>query len=164
MKNKIKVGCGFDAHRFGSDTNDNNFVVFGGIKIPYQFSLLSHSDGDVVLHALTDALLGTIGAGDIGLHFPPNDHKWCDADSMRFVRYAHELILIKSGDIQNVDITIICESPKILPYREKMQISIASMLHLEVNDVNVKGTTTEKMGFTGRKEGVACQAVVCVMF
>ena len=164
MKNKIKVGCGFDAHRLILEEGEKNLIILGGVKVPYQFNLLAHSDGDVVLQALTDALLGTIGAGDIGVHFPPSDSQWRNADSVKFVQYAHELIIQKGGEINNVDITLICEAPKISSYREEIKLKIASILNIEIDDVNIKGTTTEKMGFTGRKEGIACQVVACVKF
>lgn len=164
MLNKVKVGSGFDAHRFSLESNDENFIMLGGIKILYPYRLLAHSDGDVLLHALTDALLGTIGAGDIGLYFPPDDPKWSGGDSVQFVKFANDLIKKQNGVISNVDITVICESPKISPFREQIQTRVAEILGLDVKDVNIKGTTTEKMGFTGRKEGIACQAVVCVLF
>jgi 2-C-methyl-D-erythritol 4-phosphate cytidylyltransferase/2-C-methyl-D-erythritol 2,4-cyclodiphosphate synthase len=164
MKNKIRVGSGFDAHKFNSTPNEQNFIMLGGVKIPHNYCLLAHSDGDVLLHALTDALFGTIGAGDIGLHFPPTEPKWRNADSVEFIKYAYELIKKQNGSINNVDVTIICEAPKISPFREQIQAKIANILELDILDVNVKATTTEKMGFTGRKEGIACQAVACVAF
>lgn len=161
---KIKVGSGFDAHKFDSQPDDANFLMLGGVKVPHKYKLLAHSDGDLVLHALVDALLGTIGAGDIGLHFPPTDMKWKKEDSTKFVKFAHALVTKAKGTINNVDITVICEAPKISQVREQMQSKIAEMLGLAALDVNIKGTTTEKMGFTGRKEGIACQATVCVAF
>ena len=164
MLNNVKVGSGFDAHRFDSEASDQNFIMLGGIKIPHQYRLLAHSDGDVLLHALTDALLGAIGAGDIGLHFPPTDSKWRNEDSAKFIIFANELIKKEKGVISNVDLTVICESPRLSPFRDQMQERVAEILGLNTKDVNIKGTTTEKMGFTGRKVGVACQAVVCVLF
>ncbi len=164
MLNKVKVGSGFDAHRFGSESSDENFVMLGGVKILHPYCLLAHSDGDVLLHALTDALLGTIGAGDIGLHFSPDDPRWKDQDSVQFINFANDLVKKRKGVVSNVDITVICESPKISPFRDQIQGRVAEILGLDVHDVNIKGTTTEKMGFTGRKEGIACQAVVCVLF
>jgi 2-C-methyl-D-erythritol 4-phosphate cytidylyltransferase/2-C-methyl-D-erythritol 2,4-cyclodiphosphate synthase len=164
MLNNVKVGSGFDAHRFDSEASDQNFIMLGGIKIPHQYRLLAHSDGDVLLHALTDALLGAIGAGDIGLHFPPTDSKWRNEDSAKFIIFANELIKKEKGVISNVDLTVICESPRLSPFRDQMQERVAEILGLNTKDVTIKGTTTEKMGFTGRKEGVACQAVVCVLF
>ena len=164
MLNNVKVGSGFDAHRFDSEASDQNFIMLGGIKIPHQYKLLAHSDGDVLLHALTDALLGAIGAGDIGVHFPPTDPKWHNEDSAKFVKFANDLIKKEKGFISNVDLTIICEAPRITPFRELIQTRVAEILDLDIKNVNIKGTTTEKMGFTGRKEGIACQAIACVLF
>ena len=162
-KMKIKVGMGFDAHKFDLTPDDANFLMLGGVQVPHQYKLLAHSDGDVVLHALVDAMFGAIGAGDIGLHFPPSDNRWKNEDSSKFVEFAYELICKAQGVINNVDITVICEAPKISEVREQMQARIAKMLKLAMIDVNIKATTTEKMGFTGRKEGIACQAVVTVV-
>lgn len=161
---KIKVGSGFDAHKFAAEANENNFVTLGGIRVPHQYKLMAHSDGDLVLHALVDALLGTVAGGDIGLHFPPSDPKWKGYDSSFFLSFANDMVVKAGGKIQNVDITIICEAPKVTPYRNAIQARIAELLNLDVGDVNIKGTTTEKMGFTGRKEGIACQATACVLF
>ncbi len=164
MLNNIKVGSGFDAHRFALESSDQNFIMLGGIKIPHQYKLLAHSDGDVLLHALTDALLGAIGAGDIGVHFPPTDPKWRNEDSTKFVKFANDLIKKEKGFISNVDLTIICEAPRITSFRELIQTRISEILDLDIKNVNIKGTTTEKMGFTGRREGIACQAIACVLF
>ena len=159
---KIKCGSGIDFHRF-KEAKDS-FVMLGGIKIPSDYEIIAHSDGDVVLHALTDAILGTIGAGDIGAHFPPTDMKWKDADSTQFIKHAHSLLLAKGGKINNVDVTIICEVPKIGSHRERIRAQIASILNLSIDDVSIKATTTEGMGFLGRKEGIAAQGLICAEF
>ena len=161
MVGKVKVGIGYDVHRFTEV--DNGMVMLCGIKIPCKYGIIAHSDGDVVLHALTDAILGAISAGDIGIHFPPSDLQWKNADSKQFLRFANKLLLDKGGVINSVDILIICETPKISPHREKFIKSIASILEIPEEDVSVKATTTEKMGFTGREEGIACQAAVCIV-
>ena len=132
--------------------------------MPYYRNLKAHSDGDVVLHALTDAILGTIGEGDIGLHFPPSDPQWKDKDSSFFLRAAIEMLKDKGGTINNIDITIICEEPKLIPLRDQMKAHIASLMNLSDPQVNLKATTTEKLGFTGRREGIACQAIVCAKY
>jgi 2-C-methyl-D-erythritol 4-phosphate cytidylyltransferase/2-C-methyl-D-erythritol 2,4-cyclodiphosphate synthase len=155
-----RIGSGFDAHRFSGEPG---FVILGGIKILHNKTIIAHSDGDLVLHALTDALLGTIAAGDIGQHFPPSDERWKNCDSAEFVRHAHSLIQAKGGQIVNIDITIICERPKVGPYRQQIQESIANILGLQPDQVSVKATTTEKMGFTGREEGIAAQAVASML-
>ncbi len=162
MQYETRVGTGFDAHRFKEPTNANPHVMLCGIAIPYTMTLEAHSDGDVALHALVDALLGTVGAGDIGQHFPPSDPQWKDADSRQFVAYACQLITQAGGRIVNVDITLIGEAPRIGPYRDAMREKVASILAIAANRVNIKATTTEKMGFTGRKEGIAAQAIASI--
>jgi len=160
---KIRVGIGYDAHRF-TESPDGNKVILCGVEIPCKYSIIAHSDGDVALHALTDAILGSISAGDIGIHFPPSDERWKNADSKQFLKFANQLLLDKGGSINNVDLILICEVPKISPHKDKFIKSIASILGISEEDVSVKATTTEKMGFTGREEGIACQAIVCVSF
>ena len=154
----IRTGQGFDVHAFGQGDE----VVICGVKIPHSSSLKGHSDADVGLHALTDALLGAICAGDIGTHFPPSDPKWQDADSEMFLSHAASLVTAAGGKINHVDVTIICEAPKIGPHRAAMTARIAEILRLDLNQVNVKATTTEQLGFTGRREGIAAQAVATV--
>ncbi len=158
---KIKVGIGFDAHKFEKSNNDNH-IILCGIKIPSEFSIQAHSDGDVALHAITDAILGAIGQDDIGFHFPPTDNKWKGVTSEIFVKHALKLVKEAGGKINNVDITIIAETPKITPYRAELRKNLAMILSMNESDVNIKATTTEKMGFTGRKEGIACQALATV--
>lgn len=155
----VRTGQGIDAHRFGPGA----FVTLCGIQVPHDQGLVGHSDADVGLHALTDALLGAIGEGDIGDHFPPTDPKWKGADSTVFLRHAAELVAAKGGRIVNVDVTLICERPKIKPHRQAMRERVAELLALPLDRVSVKATTTEEMGFTGRREGMAAQAVASVL-
>ena len=155
-----RIGQGFDAHRFGP----GDAVMLCGVKIAHDHGLVGHSDADAGLHALTDALLGAAGAGDIGDHFPPTDPKWKGADSGVFLRHAAGLVAAAGGAIVNVDVTLICERPKIKPHREAMRARIAELLALPVERVSVKATTTEQMGFTGRQEGLAAQAVASVQY
>ncbi len=153
-----RVGMGFDVHRLVAGDG----MMLGGIRIPSKFALEGHSDADVVLHALVDALLGTMAAGDIGAHFPPSDAKWKGENSAQFVAHAAALIAAKGAHIIHLDITIICETPKIAPHREAMRLRIASLLNLQPESVSVKATTTEGLGFTGRGEGIAAQVVATV--
>ncbi len=153
---EVRVGSGYDVHAF---TPSKKQVTICGINIPHSAGLEGHSDADVGLHALVDALLGAASEGDIGVHFPPSDAKWKGADSAQFVTYTRDLIRNKGGIIQHVDITIICEKPKITPHREAMRARIAELLELDISRISVKATTTEKLGFTGREEGIAAQAI-----
>ena len=155
---RTHVGSGFDVHRFGP----GDHIMLCGIKIPHSQSLIGHSDADAALHALTDAILGAIGGGDIGQHFPPSDSRWLGASSNVFVEAAAQKVADAGGLIYNVDITIIGEYPKIGPYRENMRKSVASMLGLQSRCVNIKATTTEKLGFAGRQEGLAAQAIASI--
>lgn len=155
---ETRTASGFDVHRFGA----GDHVMLCGIAVPHDYGLLGHSDADVGLHALTDALLGTIGAGDIGSHFPPSEPCWRGAPSDLFVRHAAQLINAAGGRIVNVDVTLICERPKVGAYREAMREHIADLLDLAGTRVSVKATTTEELGFTGRREGIAAQAVASV--
>jgi 2-C-methyl-D-erythritol 4-phosphate cytidylyltransferase/2-C-methyl-D-erythritol 2,4-cyclodiphosphate synthase len=162
------TAMGYDVHRLVphiADTPHPKQVIrLGGIDIPHTHSLLGHSDADVVLHALTDALLGTIAAGDIGQHFPPSDPRFHGMDSSGFVRHALQLVVSKGGELRHVDITIIGEQPKIFPHRAAMQQAIATLLALPPHRVSIKATTTEGLGFTGRKEGIAAHALISVSF
>jgi 2-C-methyl-D-erythritol 4-phosphate cytidylyltransferase/2-C-methyl-D-erythritol 2,4-cyclodiphosphate synthase len=153
-----RAASGFDVHRFGPGTH----VWLCGIKVPHDAGLIGHSDADAGLHALTDALLGTIAAGDIGDHFPPGDERWRGAASDRFLAHAAGLVRERGGIIDHVDVTLICERPKIGPHREAMRARIADILGLAVDRVSVKATTTERLGFTGRQEGIAAQAMASV--
>jgi 2-C-methyl-D-erythritol 4-phosphate cytidylyltransferase / 2-C-methyl-D-erythritol 2,4-cyclodiphosphate synthase len=154
----VRTGTGFDVHKF----TDGDHVILCGIKIPHNQSLSGHSDADVGLHALTDAILGAIGAGDIGSHFPPSDAKWRGANSALFLEHAAKLVLEKTGRINHLDVTLICEEPKIGPHREAMCQRIAEIMVIPVSRVSVKATTSEGLGFTGRKEGIAAQAVATI--
>jgi 2-C-methyl-D-erythritol 4-phosphate cytidylyltransferase/2-C-methyl-D-erythritol 2,4-cyclodiphosphate synthase len=153
-----RIGQGFDAHRFGPGDG----VWLCGVRIAHDRALIGHSDADAGLHALTDALLGAIGEGDIGDHFPPSDPQWKGAASSVFLTHAADLIAARGGRVVNVDVTLICERPKIKPHREAMRARLAELLALPLDRVSVKATTTEAMGFTGREEGLAAQAVASV--
>ena len=154
----IRTATGFDVHKFSA----GSFVTLCGVRVPHDFGLEGHSDADVGLHALTDALLGAIGSGDIGLHFPPSDMKWKGADSTLFLKYAVDLVRGLGGQILNADVTFICERPKIGAHRLAMVEKLAELLGISSSKVSIKATTTEKLGFTGRKEGIAAQACVTV--
>ncbi len=158
----VRCASGFDTHRFGPNPSLDGVVRLCGVDIPFDKTLSGHSDADVGLHALADALLGAIGAGDIGAHFPPDEPEWAGADSGQFVEHAAGLIAARQGRITHVDLTLICEAPKLAPHRAAMVASIAVLLGLEEDRVSVKATTTEKLGFTGRGEGIAAQALVTV--
>lgn len=155
---ETRTAFGFDVHGFAAGTQ----VMLGGVAIPHGQALAGHSDADVALHALTDALLGTIGAGDIGKHFPPSDPQWRGVSSDRFLRYAVDLLEAAGGRIVHLDLTLVCEAPRIGPHREAMVESIARIAGIERDRVSVKATTTEGLGFTGRREGIAAQAVATV--
>ena len=154
----MRVGQGFDVHPFGP----GDHVMVCGVAIPHEVAPIGHSDADVGLHALTDAVLGAIGAGDIGMHFPPSDPRWRGASSDHFLAYAATLVRERGGAIAAVDVTIICERPKIAPYRDRMIERLAEILEISPDRVSVKATTTERLGFTGRGEGIAAQAVATV--
>ncbi|PGH53823.1 bifunctional 2-C-methyl-D-erythritol 4-phosphate cytidylyltransferase/2-C-methyl-D-erythritol 2,4-cyclodiphosphate synthase [Azospirillum palustre] len=154
----VRTGSGFDVHRF----TDGDFVTLCGLRVPHSHGLEGHSDADVGLHALTDAILGALAAGDIGSHFPPTDPRWRGADSAKFLRHAADLVAERGGVIAHADVTIICERPKVGPHRAAMADRIAQILGIEVGRVSVKATTTEQLGFTGRREGIAAQAVATV--
>jgi 2-C-methyl-D-erythritol 4-phosphate cytidylyltransferase/2-C-methyl-D-erythritol 2,4-cyclodiphosphate synthase len=155
---ETRTGGGFDVHRFAP----GDHVRLCGVDMPHNRALLGHSDADAGLHALTDALLGALGDGDIGSHFPPSDPAWRDADSGRFLQYAGGLVAQRGGRIVNLDVTLICERPKIGPHRDAMRARIASLLDIDIGRVSVKATTTEGLGFTGRREGIAAQATATV--
>jgi 2-C-methyl-D-erythritol 4-phosphate cytidylyltransferase/2-C-methyl-D-erythritol 2,4-cyclodiphosphate synthase len=153
-----RTGLGFDVHAFAPGEE----LWLGGIRIPNERGLKGHSDADVLLHALTDALLGAIGAGDIGDHFPPSDPQWRGAASSLFIEHARALIEARGGRIDHVDVTLICEAPRIGPHREAMRLSVAALLRLPLERVSIKATTTERLGFTGRGEGMAAQAIATI--
>lgn len=155
---ETRTAFGFDVHGFGA----GNAVMLAGVPIPHGQSLAGHSDADVALHALADAVLGTIGAGDIGQHFPPSDPQWRGASSDRFLRHAVDLLAKQGGRIVHLDLTLVCEAPRIGPHRQAMVARIAEIVGVSPGRVSVKATTTEGLGFTGRREGIAAQAVATV--
>lgn len=156
----IRIGNGFDAHKFSDETNHSDAIILGGVSIPYAKSLLAHSDGDVVLHALCDAILGALALGDIGKHFPDTSDEFKNVDSRILLRHVVVLMKADGYKIQNIDVTIIAQTPKMAPYIGNMKKNIAADLQTDKSNVNIKATTTEGMGFTGRGEGVAVQASV----
>lgn len=151
----IRIGQGFDVHVFG----EGDHVMLGGVRVPHTHGVLAHSDGDVVLHALCDAILGALALGDIGRHFPPSDPQWKDADSRAFLRHCNALIRERGWNVGNADVTVICERPKVGPHAQAMREAIAADLGMALDAVSIKATTTETLGFTGRGEGLAAQAV-----
>ena len=152
----MRIGSGFDVHAFGPGDS----IVLGGVRIPHTRGVVAHSDGDVVLHALCDALLGAAGLGDIGIHFPDTDPMWKGADSRRFVAAVLEMLSVRKLAICNADITLLAQMPRVAPYRLEIRRSLAHMLGITENQVNIKATTTEHLGFIGRNEGLAAQAIV----
>lgn len=154
----IRVGNGFDVHAFA----EGNEITLCGLKIPFSKKLLGHSDADVGLHAITDALYGAIASGDIGTHFPPSDNAWKDAASTVFLKHAVQLVKKLGFKINNIDCTIICEQPKIGPLSNQMKSSVSKIMDLDINRISIKATTSEKLGFTGREEGIAALATATV--
>lgn len=155
----IRVGTGFDVHQLV----EGRPCIIGGVTIPYEKGLLGHSDADVLLHTVSDAVLGALALGDIGKHFPDTDPAYKDADSVKLMEHVWNLAKERGYKLGNVDCTIIAQQPKMLPYIPEMASNIARILEADVSQVNVKATTTEKLGFTGRGEGIAAQAVVCLI-
>ncbi|MCR8923991.1 2-C-methyl-D-erythritol 2,4-cyclodiphosphate synthase [Dasania sp. GY-MA-18] len=155
----MRIGHGYDVHRFA----DGNEIILGGVRIPYEQGLLAHSDGDVLLHALADALLGACALGDIGKHFPDTDAQYAGADSRVLLRHVYQLVQQEGYQLANADITVIAQAPKLSPHTEKMCSHIAADLAVDIKQINVKATTTEKLGFAGRKEGIASHAVVLLV-
>lgn len=155
----IRIGHGFDVHAFG----EARPLIIGGVEVPYHTGFIAHSDGDVALHALTDALLGAMALGDIGKLFPDTDMQYKNADSRGLLREAYRRVQEKGYGVGNVDITIIAQAPKMRPYIDKMRTVIAQDLNCSIEQVNVKATTTEKLGFTGRGEGIATEAVALLV-
>jgi 2-C-methyl-D-erythritol 4-phosphate cytidylyltransferase/2-C-methyl-D-erythritol 2,4-cyclodiphosphate synthase len=154
----VRTGTGFDAHRFGP----GDHVWLCGVKVPHSATLVGHSDADVGLHALTDAILGALGAADIGAHFPPSEERWRGAPSHLFLEHGAELVRKRGGLISHVDVTLICERPKVGPHRELMRARLAEILRIDIGRVSVKATTSDGLGFTGRSEGIAAQAVATI--
>lgn len=155
----MRIGHGYDVHRFG----DGDHITLGGVRIPHRFGLVAHSDGDVVLHALSDALLGAAALGDIGKHFPDTDPQFKGADSRVLLRHVLAQVKGKGWKVGNVDATIVAQAPKMAPHIEAMRAAIAADLEVGIDQVNVKATTTEKLGFTGREEGIAVHAIALLL-
>ena len=156
----IRIGHGFDVHAFDDGLQGVDKVIMGGVAIPYQHGLIAHSDGDVLLHALCDALLGAAALGDIGQHFPDSDPAYKNIDSRSLLRLVYAKLKGLNYGVENADMTIVAQSPKMAPYIDSMRQHIAADLEVNISAINVKATTTEKLGFTGRKEGIAAHAVV----
>lgn len=154
----MRIGQGFDVHAFG----EGDHIMLGGVRVPHDRGVLAHSDGDVVLHALCDAMLGALALGDIGEHFPPSDPRWKGADSTDFLRHCDALLREHGWRVGNADVTVVCERPKVGPHALAMRERIAGVLGVPVDTVSIKATTTETLGFTGRREGIAAQAIVLV--
>jgi 2-C-methyl-D-erythritol 2,4-cyclodiphosphate synthase len=152
---EIRIGHGFDVHAFG----DGDHVMLGGVRVPHARGVLAHSDGDVAIHALCDAMLGALALGDIGRHFPPSDARWKGADSLVFLRHCDGLLRERGWRVGNADVTIVGEAPRVGPHVEAMRAALAGALDAPVDAVSVKATTTERLGFTGRGEGLAAYAV-----
>ncbi len=158
-----KIGSGFDIHRFDNSKNlRKNFIVLGGIKIKASKPLIGHSDSDVLLHAITDSILGVINKGDIGNFFPPSDNKWKNADSSIFLKYASKLLENEQGIINNIDAIIVCEKPKIIDYSKEMKKNIAKILNINEQKISIKGKTSESIGFIGREEGIAAMVSTAI--
>ncbi|WP_419960358.1 2-C-methyl-D-erythritol 2,4-cyclodiphosphate synthase [Psychrobacillus sp. BM2] len=155
----MRIGQGFDVHEFA----ENRPLIIGGIEIPYERGLIGHSDADVLLHTITDAALGAIGEGDIGRHFPDTDPDFKDADSAKLLEYIWKLVDARGYKLGNIDCTIIAQKPKMAPYIETIRTRVAELLQADVSQVNVKATTTEKLGFTGREEGIASMATILLL-
>jgi 2-C-methyl-D-erythritol 2,4-cyclodiphosphate synthase len=155
----MRIGHGYDVHRFA----EGDFITLGGVRIPHKFGLLAHSDGDVVLHAVSDALLGAAALGDIGKHFPDTDPQFKGADSRVLLRHVLAVVVQKGWKVGNVDATIVAQAPKMAPHIDAMRELIAADLSVELDQVNVKATTTEKLGFAGREEGIAVHAVALLL-
>ena len=151
----VRIGHGFDVHAFG----DGDHIMLGGVRIEFGRGVLAHSDGDVVIHALCDAMLGALALGDIGRHFPPSDPQWKNADSRAFLRHCSGLLRARGWKLGNADITVVCEQPRIGAHVDAMRAALASVLDVATDAISVKATTTERLGFAGRGEGIAAHAV-----
>jgi 2-C-methyl-D-erythritol 2,4-cyclodiphosphate synthase len=159
MSHDFRIGQGYDVHAFG----EGDHVVMGGVRITHDRGVLAHSDGDVVIHALCDALLGALALGDIGVHFPPSDARWKGADSRVFLRHCQALLAERGWRLGNADVTVVCERPKVAPHAAAMRANLAADLGVGIDAVSVKATTSEKLGFTGRSEGLAAMAVALLV-
>jgi 2-C-methyl-D-erythritol 2,4-cyclodiphosphate synthase len=158
----LRIGNGFDVHRFASEPQKAANIILAGVEIPHTHKLEAHSDGDVLSHALCDALLGALALGDIGQHFPDTDPKFKNVSSLLLLQHCYELLKQKSWHLLNVDITVIAEKPKLSPYQQKMRQTLADTMQLPVDKFSIKATTSEGLGFVGRGEGIAVQTVVLI--
>ena len=156
LRSDMRIGQGYDVHVFG----EGDHVVLGGVRIAHTRGIVAHSDGDVVIHAVCDAILGALALGDIGRHFSPDDERWRNADSRDFLRHCVKLMRDRGHRLGNVDVTVICERPKIAPHADAMRAHLATDLGCDIAQVSIKATTSERLGFTGRGEGIAAQAIV----
>jgi 2-C-methyl-D-erythritol 2,4-cyclodiphosphate synthase len=152
----FRIGHGYDVHKF---TNKKQNIIIGGIEIPYHLGLEAHSDGDVMIHAMCDAILGALALGDIGRYFPDTDNKYKNTNSKLFLSEIKKMLNEKDYKIANIDCTIVAQAPKMLPYIDNMKVCLSTILSIEIDQINIKATTTEKLGFVGRKEGIAAHAV-----
>jgi 2-C-methyl-D-erythritol 2,4-cyclodiphosphate synthase len=159
MSSAVRIGQGYDVHAFG----EGDHVVLGGVRIAHARGVLAHSDGDVAIHALCDALLGALALGDIGVHFPPSDARWQGADSRVFLRHCAQLLAERGWRLGNADVTVVCEAPKVSRHAAAMRANLAQDLGVAVDAISVKATTTEKLGLTGRGEGLAAMAVALLV-
>jgi 2-C-methyl-D-erythritol 2,4-cyclodiphosphate synthase len=155
----MRIGQGYDVHAFGSGDG----LILGGVKIPFDRAFVAHSDGDVLVHALIDALLGGLGLGDIGHHFPDTDEQYRGSDSLELLTVVVEMMSVQGYSLGNADLTIVAESPKMAPYLEAMKLKISTVIGCDIGQINIKATTTERLGFTGREEGIACYAAALLM-
>ncbi len=158
MNTQCRIGQGYDVHAFG----EGDHVMLGGVRVPHTQGVQAHSDGDVVLHALCDALLGAMAAGDIGMHFPDTDPQWRGADSRVFLRHVAGLLRERNYTVVNVDTTVLADAPRLGKYREQMRSNIAADLNISATQVNIKATTSEGLGFIGKREGLACHAIALI--
>jgi 2-C-methyl-D-erythritol 2,4-cyclodiphosphate synthase len=159
MTNPLRIGQGYDVHAFGH----GDHVMLGGVRVPHERGVVAHSDGDVVIHALCDGILGALALGDIGQHFPPSDERWRGADSRVFLRHCTTLMRERGYALGNADVTVVCERPKVGPHAAAMRANLAQDLAAAMDQVSIKATTSEKLGFTGRGEGLAATAVVLLV-
>ena len=155
----MRIGQGYDVHAFAA----GDHVMLGGVRVAHDRGVVAHSDGDVVIHALCDAILGALALGDIGLHFPPSDPRWKDVDSRTFLRQCSAMLHERGWRVGNADITVVCERPKVGPHADAMRRNLADDLGIAVGDVSIKATTTERLGFAGRGEGIAAHAVCLIV-
>ncbi|NMB07714.1 MAG: 2-C-methyl-D-erythritol 2,4-cyclodiphosphate synthase [Tissierellia bacterium] len=155
----MKIGIGYDVHAF----SENRKLILGGVSIPYEKGLLGHSDADVLVHAIMDSILGALGQGDIGKHFPDTDEKYKDISSLILLEKVYNIMIDAKYKIGNIDTVIIAENPKLFPYIENMKLNISKVLNTDISNINIKATTTEKLGYTGRGEGIAAQSVCLLM-